>query len=82
MVVGEQKEPLLRLVSPKTDLTEPVARVRHGEGGEWCATEPVRGEPAADIHWQLLSDMGNCIKNILMRVSALVAVVFAAKLRL
>lgn len=50
MVVGEQKEPLLRLVSPKTDLTEPVARVRHGEGGEWCATEPVRGEPAADIH--------------------------------
>lgn len=81
MVVGEQKEPFLRLISPNTDLIESVTSVRHGEGGKWCTTEPVWGELITDINWQLLPDIGNYIKNMMMRVSVVIDVVFIVKLR-
>lgn len=81
MVVEEQKEPFLRLISPNTDLIESVTSVRHGEGGKWCTTEPVWGELITDINWQLLPDIGNYIKNMMMRVSVVIDVVFIVKLR-
>lgn len=81
MVVEEQNEPFLRLISPNTDLIESVTSVRNGEGGKWCTTEPVWGELMTDMNWQLLPDIGNYIKNILMPVYVVFDVVFNAKLR-
>lgn len=81
MVVEEQNEPFLRLISPNPDFIESVTSVRYGEGGKRCTTEPVWGELTTDINWQLLPDIGNDIKNILTRVYVVIDVVFIVKLR-
>lgn len=81
MVVEEQNEPFLRLISPNTDLIESASSVRHGEGGKWCSTEPVWGELTTDMNWQSLPDIGNDIKHILVLVYVVIDVVFHAKNR-